>query len=91
MNIIDKETLNADEWSHNGTHVATRARFCAFIGLTMALGALCGSIVSIGAYKFLSPPFVHATKPRFLLNRSFCVSSTRYQAIRGKTPTLEVS
>ena len=47
VNLIDKESLNASEWSYSGSNVATRARFCAFVGLTMGLGAICGAIVRL--------------------------------------------
>jgi len=45
LNVIDKETLNADDFSHSGTNVACKARFCAFIGATTALGSLGGALV----------------------------------------------
>jgi hypothetical protein len=47
VNLIDKETLNAEDFSYSGSHVACKARAAAFIGVTMALGALGGSFVSL--------------------------------------------
>ncbi|KAI9364412.1 hypothetical protein DFJ73DRAFT_809170 [Zopfochytrium polystomum] len=44
VNLIDKETLNADDFNYSGSNVACKARACAFIGVTMALGSLGGSL-----------------------------------------------
>ncbi|KAJ3149138.1 hypothetical protein HK101_002093 [Irineochytrium annulatum] len=44
VNLIDKDTLNADDFSYSGSNVACKARACAFIGVTMALGALGGAL-----------------------------------------------
>ncbi|KAJ3315758.1 hypothetical protein HDU76_002110 [Blyttiomyces sp. JEL0837] len=44
VNLIDKETLNAEDFSYSGTNVACKARACAFIGVTMALGSLGGAL-----------------------------------------------
>ncbi|KAJ3237680.1 Transmembrane protein 50A [Chytriomyces hyalinus] len=49
VNLIDKDSLNADDFSYSGSNVACKARACAFIGITMAMGALGGSFVSIAA------------------------------------------
>ncbi|KAJ3203474.1 hypothetical protein HDU82_006556 [Entophlyctis luteolus] len=46
VNLIDKDSLNADDFSYAGTNVACKARACAFIGITMAMGALGGGFVS---------------------------------------------
>ncbi|KAJ3012199.1 hypothetical protein HKX48_006412 [Thoreauomyces humboldtii] len=41
VNLIDREMLNADG-DGSGHSVATKARGCAFVGVSMALGALGG-------------------------------------------------
>ncbi|KAI8618562.1 hypothetical protein BC830DRAFT_1079145 [Chytriomyces sp. MP71] len=54
VNLIDKDSLNADDFSYSGTNVACKARACAFVGITMAMGALGGSF-AILALKYLMP------------------------------------
>ncbi|TPX74798.1 hypothetical protein CcCBS67573_g03949 [Chytriomyces confervae] len=54
VNLIDKDSLNADDFSYSGSNVACKARACAFIGITMAMGALGGSF-AILALKYLMP------------------------------------
>ncbi|ORY37574.1 UPF0220-domain-containing protein [Rhizoclosmatium globosum] len=54
VNLIDKDSLNADDFSYSGGNVACKARACAFIGITMAMGALGGSF-AILAMKYLVP------------------------------------
>ncbi|KAJ3226269.1 hypothetical protein HK099_005266 [Clydaea vesicula] len=54
VNLINKETLNADDFSFGGNHVAAKARGCAFIGVTMALSAIIGAI-SIMCVKYVVP------------------------------------
>ncbi|KAI9349013.1 hypothetical protein BDR26DRAFT_798933 [Obelidium mucronatum] len=54
VNLIDKDSLNADDFSYSGSNVACKARACAFIGITMAMGALGGSF-AILALKYLVP------------------------------------
>ena len=43
--MIDKERLNADEYSYSGGSVASKARACAFFGVTVALGSIGGALV----------------------------------------------
>ncbi|KAJ3090860.1 Transmembrane protein 50A [Phlyctochytrium bullatum] len=45
VNLINKETLNADDFTYSGSNVACKARAAAFLGVTMALGALGGALV----------------------------------------------
>ncbi|KAJ3413903.1 hypothetical protein HDV05_007345 [Chytridiales sp. JEL 0842] len=52
VNLIDKETLNAEDFSYSGSNVACKARACAFIGVTMALGSLGGGF-AILALKYI--------------------------------------
>lgn len=47
VNLIDKDMLNADDSSFGASNVATKARGCAFVGVSMALGALGGAFVSL--------------------------------------------
>ncbi|KAJ3074952.1 hypothetical protein HDU98_009727 [Podochytrium sp. JEL0797] len=54
VNLIDKDSLGADDFSYSGDNVACKARACAFIGITMAMGALGGSF-AILALKYLIP------------------------------------
>ncbi|KAJ3091443.1 hypothetical protein HK100_007178 [Physocladia obscura] len=54
VNLIDKDSLNADDFSYAGSNVACKARACAFIGITMAMGALGGGF-AILALKYLMP------------------------------------
>ncbi|KAJ3205280.1 Transmembrane protein 50A, partial [Dinochytrium kinnereticum] len=46
VNLINKDTLTADDFSYSGSNVACKARAAAFIGVTMALGAIGGSLDS---------------------------------------------
>ncbi|KAL2912880.1 Vacuolar protein sorting-associated protein 68 [Polyrhizophydium stewartii] len=54
VNLIDQETLNADDFAYSGHNVACKARACAFLGVTMALGALGGSLAVL-SLKFIIP------------------------------------
>jgi hypothetical protein len=49
VNLIDPETffefnysLSAEDFMYDGSGVAWKARFCAFLGVTMALGSIGG-------------------------------------------------
>lgn len=42
--MINKDVLAGDDYSFSGDHVKATARACAFIGVTMALSAIIGSI-----------------------------------------------
>lgn len=54
VNLINKETLSADDFSFSGTNVAGKARACAFVGVTMALSALIGAL-TILSIKYVVP------------------------------------
>ena len=45
MNLIDKDRLTADDFAYSGSHVASKARACAFFGVTVALGSIGGALV----------------------------------------------
>ncbi|TPX57874.1 hypothetical protein SpCBS45565_g08136 [Spizellomyces sp. 'palustris'] len=52
--IIDM--LSADDSSFSGTNVATKARGCAFVGVSMALGALGGAL-AVTSLKYILPGY----------------------------------
>ncbi|EGF78680.1 hypothetical protein BATDEDRAFT_26562 [Batrachochytrium dendrobatidis JAM81] len=54
VNLIDRETLNADDFEYSGPSVACKARACAFLGVTMALGSLGGALAVL-SLKFIIP------------------------------------
>ncbi|KAI8928909.1 hypothetical protein BC831DRAFT_497328 [Entophlyctis helioformis] len=54
VNLIDRETLSADDFAYSGQNVACKARACAFLGVTMALGALGGALAVL-SLKFIIP------------------------------------
>ena len=54
VNLIDKTALNATEFTHDGSHVAFKARLWAFLGVTIALGALGGAL-AIASLKYVVP------------------------------------
>ncbi|KAI9005635.1 hypothetical protein DFJ74DRAFT_691586 [Hyaloraphidium curvatum] len=56
VNLIDKTALNATEFTHDGSYVAFKARLWAFLGVTMALGALGGSL-AIMSLKYIIPGY----------------------------------
>ncbi|TPX51089.1 hypothetical protein SeMB42_g01033 [Synchytrium endobioticum] len=56
VNLIDKDTLNADDFSYSGTNIACKARLCAFVGVTMALGSLGGAL-AIMSLKYAIPGY----------------------------------
>ncbi|KAJ1565789.1 Transmembrane protein 50A [Nowakowskiella sp. JEL0078] len=56
VNLIDKDTLNADEDTYSGSNIACKARACAFIGISLALGALGGAL-AIFSLKYVLPGY----------------------------------
>lgn len=47
VNLIEKEVLTGEtDDFYSGSHTSAKARLCAFVGLTMALGSICGAVVS---------------------------------------------
>ncbi|KAH6568909.1 hypothetical protein BASA60_008429 [Batrachochytrium salamandrivorans] len=54
VNLIDRETLNADDFEYSGPSTACKARACAFLGVTMALGSLGGALAVL-SLKFIIP------------------------------------
>jgi hypothetical protein len=54
VNMIDRESLSADDSAYVGTHVAMKARGFAFFGITMALGSLGGAL-AILSLKYIMP------------------------------------
>ncbi|TPX30709.1 hypothetical protein SmJEL517_g05792 [Synchytrium microbalum] len=56
VNLIDKEKLNADDFSYSGSNVACKARLFAFVGVTMALGSLGGAL-AIMSLKYAMPGY----------------------------------
>ncbi len=64
MNLIDKDALNADDFTFSGEHVASKARAFAFAGVTIALGSLGGSFVIL-ALKYLLQGYTHGDEVYF--------------------------
>jgi len=56
VNLVDKAALNATEYTHDGTRVAAKARFFAFLGVAIALGAL-GGAMAIMSLKYALPGY----------------------------------
>lgn len=56
VNVIDRESLTADDFSYDGTNVAVKARLCAFGGITIALGSVGGAL-AILTLKYIIPGF----------------------------------
>ncbi|KAI8905998.1 hypothetical protein EDD86DRAFT_193613 [Gorgonomyces haynaldii] len=54
VNMIDRETLGADDFQYESSSVAWKARACAFFGITLALGALGGAL-AILSLKYIIP------------------------------------
>jgi hypothetical protein len=55
VNLIDRESLNADDDSYgDSTNVAMKARGCAFTGMSIAIGSLGGAI-AILILKYVMP------------------------------------
>ncbi|KAI8803461.1 hypothetical protein BJ742DRAFT_908478, partial [Cladochytrium replicatum] len=54
VNLIDKDTLNADDFSFSGDNVACKARAFAFVGVSMAIGAIGGAL-AILSLKYIVP------------------------------------
>jgi hypothetical protein len=56
VNMIDRESLSADDSAYDGTNVAMKARGCAFTGITIALGSLGGAL-AILSLKYIIPGY----------------------------------
>ncbi|KNC96636.1 uncharacterized protein SPPG_07849 [Spizellomyces punctatus DAOM BR117] len=56
VNLINRDMLSADDSSFSGTNVATKARGCAFVGVSMALGALGGAL-AVTSLKYILPGY----------------------------------
>eukprot|EP00842_Homolaphlyctis_polyrhiza_P002862 jgi/Hompol1/3577/HPOL_006632-RA len=54
VNLIDRETLSADDFAYSGQNIACKARACAFLGVTLALGSLGGALAVL-SLKFIIP------------------------------------
>jgi hypothetical protein len=56
VNLIDRESLSADDSAYDGTNVAMKARAFAFMGITIALGSLGGAL-AILSLKYIIPGY----------------------------------
>jgi hypothetical protein len=56
VNLVDKAALNATEYTHDGSRIAVKARFFAFLGVAIALGALGGAL-AILSLKYALPGY----------------------------------
>lgn len=56
VNMIDRESLGADDSLYDGSNVAMKARGCAFAGITIALGSVGGAL-AILTLKYIIPGF----------------------------------
>jgi hypothetical protein len=59
--LINKETLSADDYSFSGSNVASKARGCAFVGVTMSLSAIIGLfffLQSLGAFSIMITKYI---------------------------------
>jgi hypothetical protein len=54
VNLIDRESLGADDLAYDGNNVAMKARAFAFFGITVALGSLGGAL-AILSLKYIIP------------------------------------
>jgi hypothetical protein len=54
VNLVDKDSLNGDDFSHSEPNVAYKARAIAFVGVTMGLGAIGGALAVL-SIKYIIP------------------------------------
>ena len=54
VNVVDRESLNADDSAYGGSNVAIKARAIAFTGIAMGFGSIGGAL-AIFILKFLIP------------------------------------
>jgi Uncharacterised protein family (UPF0220) len=56
--MVDRESLTAEDFQYDGSGVAWKARGCAFVGVTMALGSIGGVSTNPGALAILSVKYI---------------------------------
>ncbi len=56
VNLIDRDALNADDFTFSGDHIASKARAFAFVGVTVALGSIGGACALL-VFKYIIPGY----------------------------------